>query len=731
MPVFLAAFLFIAMPAEPAGQVVGVVVDAGGKGVANASIRLEIAGRAAGEGRTAADGRFGFLTDLAGDVRLTVTAPGFAPAVVVLEDGPARAGHVTLELTALFEEVQVTPPGDLLQADPDVSALVFSVPPLRTRAAMTIDDTLKMVPGFTLGRRSSSRVANPGSQGLTLRGLGASGASRSAVLTDGVPLNDAFAGWVYWDKVPQSAIDRIEVLKGGGSDRDATGAVGGVVQIVTIRPGRASVRALVEGGSLGTGRLSLFAGRQRAGWSVSGAGEWFATEGYVMVPEGDRGPIDTPAGSRHRSAFTAIGYQAPGGWRFDARGNLFSEDRRSGTPAQANDTSAGHASGEVAGIVGGGFLSARLYGVATRFAQTFSVISAEPPRASEDLSRIDDVPTQAVGGAAQWAHQLGRHSLTLGGEGRAVNGRAATRHLAFGDVLETSTVDGRQRAGSAFARATFALNDRLTVAAGARAEVWHSESGETGAARQAGSLSPRASFSYRLGTGVTLRGAVYRGFRAPTLNELYRGFRVGYNVTEPNDALRPERLTAREGAIAFSQGRASVRVTVYWNELDDVITNVTLSTSPWLNIRQRQNAGTLRSKGLEFEGAWRLPHSVFVGVTGALIDSRFADDTRLAQNFVPQVPAYSAGLTTRYDNGVWTVSGQFRLTGPQFEDDVNSLTLRRAAVVDLLASRTIARNLNAFFAVENALDSDYDVGRTPTRTIGLPRALRAGIQLAW
>jgi iron complex outermembrane receptor protein len=321
--------------------------------------------------------------------------------------------------------------------------------------------------------------------------------------------------------------------------------------------------------------------------------------------------------------------------------------------------------------------------------------------------------------------------VSFGGEGRAVSGRVATRHLAHGDVLGTSTVDGSQHAGSAFVRAMFVLNDRLTVVAGTRGDMWYSESGETSTAQEDGSLGPRASFSYRLASSATLRGSMYRGFRAPTLNERYRGFRVGYNVTEPNEALRPETLTAGEGGLTFSHGRASARVTGFWNELHDVITNVTLSTSPWLTVRRRQNAGTLRSKGVEFEGAWRLPQSVFVGVTGALVDSRFAGDTRLARNFVPQVPAYSVGLTTRYDNGAWVVSGQLRITGPQFEDDVNSFMLRRVTVLDLLVSRTVARRVNAFFAVENVSDSDYDVGRTPTRTIGLPRASRAGIQLAW
>ena len=57
--------------------------------------------------------------------------------------------------------------------------------------------------GFSLFRRSGSRYANPTSQGVSLRGLGASGARRALVLVDGLPLNDPFGGWVYWARVPR------------------------------------------------------------------------------------------------------------------------------------------------------------------------------------------------------------------------------------------------------------------------------------------------------------------------------------------------------------------------------------------------------------------------------------------------------------------------------------------------------------------------------------------------
>src|SRR5438045_3358858 len=82
----------------------------------------------------------------------------------------------------------------------------------------TVDDPLRQVPGSRTFRRSSSLVANPPTQGVSLRGARATGASRTLVLSDGIPLNDAFGGWVYWDRVPRAAIDRIELVRGGSSD---------------------------------------------------------------------------------------------------------------------------------------------------------------------------------------------------------------------------------------------------------------------------------------------------------------------------------------------------------------------------------------------------------------------------------------------------------------------------------------------------------------------------------
>ena len=73
---------------------------------------------------------------------------------------------------------------------------------------------------------------------MSLRGIGPSGVSRSLVLLDGVPFNDAFGGWVYWTALPMESAERIEVVNGASSSLYGSYAMGGVLNVVTRRPQR-------------------------------------------------------------------------------------------------------------------------------------------------------------------------------------------------------------------------------------------------------------------------------------------------------------------------------------------------------------------------------------------------------------------------------------------------------------------------------------------------------------
>lgn len=97
---------------------------------------------------------------------------------------------------------------------------------------------MRQVPGFSTYRRSGSLFANPSSQGVSLRGVGASATSRSILLIDGISVNDPFGGWVYWARVPREGIESLEVSNGAASDLYGGGALGGVLNIRTLMPAR-------------------------------------------------------------------------------------------------------------------------------------------------------------------------------------------------------------------------------------------------------------------------------------------------------------------------------------------------------------------------------------------------------------------------------------------------------------------------------------------------------------
>jgi outer membrane receptor protein involved in Fe transport len=283
---------------------------------------------------------------------------------------------------------------------------------------------------------------------------------------------------------------------------------------------------------------------------------------------------------------------------------------------------------------------------------------------------------------------------------------------------------------STFVQDTFLAGSRLTMVVAAHGDRWHTQSKNTSYNKTLGSFNPRASAVYRLGSGFSVRGSLYKGFRAPTLNELYRGFRAGNTQTNPNEALAPERLTGGDAGVLATRGRVSARVTGFWNVLGDVITNVTLSSTPQLITKQRANADKMRTAGVEFETSLRLPAAWSVALSSAIVDARFKGDTSLSDNRVPQVPKYNLGLNVRYNRSKWLASSQLRVTGPQFEDDLNAFELRRATVLDVFVSRSVGGKLSAFVAIENLLNSEYDVGRTPILTTGVPRAARAGVQIS-
>ena len=157
------------------------------------------------------------------------------------------------------------------------------------RPAVVADDVLRQIPSFSLFRRTSSLSSHPTAQGVSLRGIGPSGVSRTLVLLDGVPFNDPFGGWVYWTRVPLESADRIEVIDGTTSSLYGNFAMGGVINIVTAPPTPRTLELRTQYGSRNSPKIDV---RASDVWGRFGASVDFGafdTEGYPIVAESERG----------------------------------------------------------------------------------------------------------------------------------------------------------------------------------------------------------------------------------------------------------------------------------------------------------------------------------------------------------------------------------------------------------------------------------------------------------
>ena len=740
-----------AMPPQATKRVEVVVTDQSGAPISGAEVTF--AGQAATVTRaTDSEGRF--VIDAQGETAMmTIRAAGFETASRVWNAADRDAARLKIVLAAerLSEQMTITASRtEARVSDTAASIAVLSAEDLVATPALTVDDALRQVPGFSLLRRSGSRTANPTSQGVSFRGVGPSGASRAVVLADGVPINDPFGGWIFWGRVPREALSRIEVVQGGASSLYGTDALGGVVNLISRDTRDSALSFETSYGNQNTPDFSLFAGGRLFQWAGRLSAEVFHTDGYVLVDKAERGRIDTKAGAEHKTLDLTLERLLAERGRIFLRGSLFDESRENGTPLQTNNAYIRQGTlGADLQSPRAGSLSARAFALSEIYNQDFTAIAAD--RNSETLTRSQRVPAQQIGVLSQWSRAAGsRQTLVAGVDAREVRGASDELGFTGGNLTLGVGSGGRERTIGVFGQDIIRITPRWLLTLAVRGDRWRNYDAIStsrsliagGAApvvtsfrdRVETAFSPRVSLLHKLTDNVSLMVSGYRAFRAPTLNELYRSFRVGNVLTQSNENLRAERLTGGEAGASFAafDRKLNVRGTFFWSEIIRPVANITLSVTPALIIRQRQNLGRTRSRGLEIEAEARLTSTVMVSGGYQLLDAtvlRFPANTSLEGLFIPQVPRHLLTFQARYSNPRrLSVSFQGRASSSQFDDDQNQLRLDPYFTLDALASRYLGRGVELFGAFENLTGQRYDIGRTPVRTVGPPLLARIGIR---
>ncbi|GAC1344248.1 MAG: TonB-dependent receptor [Myxococcales bacterium] len=661
---------------------------------------------------------------------------------------PAAFARAVPEAGELIEVTGTRIPLPLGRSPAAVS--IFSAQRLREEPAKTLDDRLREAPSFGLFRRSSSLVADPSSQGLNLRGIGPSGVSRSLLLVDGVPANDAFGGWIYWRSLP-AAIERVEIAPGGASALYGSAALGGVVQLVLPRIAD-SIEVELGGGTLGTAGASLRAGRRGKRVAASIEADGLATGGYTFVAPGSRGPVDGRASADHGRLAARMEYEAAPDLLVSLRGSVFGETQNGGTP---HTTAAVRQAELVAGArwqdARAGVLDLRLFAHLERFDQDRATILPDPAsRLGDALAARQRVPVNDQGLGLLWTRGLGEaHVVSAGLDLRRIQGRSSEQF--FPAPPSASTVirrdaGGEQRIGGLFLQDVVSLGRRLQILAALRGDRWRdlnasrveqtadTRTRETAfPARSAAQLSPKLALRVQPLEWAAVRASAYRSYRAPTLSELYRPFQTGAVRTESNEALAPERLTGADLGVevgAAGPGSPRLMVTGFWNRLERPISNVTVG----LNRQRRENLGAARVRGLESALALTLSNRWNVDAAYTYLEPVVVDDgghPEIAGRDLAQDPRHRGSVAVAFrDPDLVTATVVARAQGRQFEDDRNKLPLDRLFVVGASISRRIAAGWEAFAMVSNLFDRQSLVGRQGgIGTVAEPRTFYGGLRL--
>src|SRR5688572_3166057 len=767
--------------AEAAAQaaVSGIVKDEAGGAVPGASVM--VVGTSGSEQKTVSgpDGRFELTMLPGGDLTLVVRAGGFAEWSQPL---PANGDiNVVLAIAKLLQTVTVTPTrSEQRLGDVPVSAHIVEKETIRQSPAVVADDVLRQVPTFSLFRRSSSLSSHPTAQGVSLRGIGPSGVSRTLVLVDGVPFNDPFGGWVYWTRVPLESVNRIEVIDGSSSSLYGNYAMGGVINIISASPARRSVEFKTQYGNHNSPKAEFFASDVWGKLGVAVEGGAFDTDGFPIVIDNERGLIDNNAQVNFKNFNVKADYRASDRVSVFFRGGYFKENRVNGKVGEVNDTKWGAAGGGVrVRMPDESDLQATVFTDDNTFHSNFLAVTAPSATvASRSIVRLatdQTVPTDAVGTMVQWSRAIGRNNVfSAGFDWRRVDGDSledlyiAAPGVPIIPPTQQAVLSGRrnsggtQRSAGLFLQDVFNMNN-VVLTLSARVDNWKNYNGhifETSVATglpTAGNrgdladkddtvVSPRAGALYRVNDRVSVWGDLGWGFRAPTLNELYRQFSVGLTRTLANETLGPERLFGGEAGVRLEASRnVSIRSTYYDNRIKNPVANVTIGT----NLQQRQNLGRTRIRGWQNDVETRVGQHVRVAAGYLFNNAKVTEYTPvpvpgvtivdLTGLYLPQVPKHRGSVSVAYVNPRLVnvaVAGTFY--GRQFDDDQNARIkpgetepgLPSYGIVDFSAARVIGRNLEVFFGVQNLFDQEYYVQLLPTTT-GSPRLVNGGVRVRW
>lgn len=554
----------------------------------------------------------------------------------------------------------------------------------------------EQIPGlFTTSRGVYGFGVSTGSAGgISIRGL-SGGSAQVLTLIDGHPQYSGIFGHPISDALQGLMTEKVEVVRGPASTIYGSNAMGGVVNVITRRMTSDGVRTDLRAGYGSWNTLETEISNQlRIGK--------FSSTVSVSYNRSDNHRPDMEFSQT--SGFARLGYDISRRWKAYADIDLthFNGENPGPVSRPLTDSRQSITRGAAAAgmenhydMTDGGlsvFFNWGHHWINDGYAAGAS------PRAYRFLS--DD----NMAGVSLWQsiRPFRGSTITLGADWFRYSGNAWNRFVEGPRTGEDQTiVDRSQNEFAGYIDVRQEIARRLTVSAGVRVD------NNDGVGTE---WIPKAGFALSLPREITLKGAVSKGFRYPTLREMYM-----FGAANPD--LAPESLWNYE--IALSQtlcdGALEYGINLFFIDADNIILTMPRTDGPGqLNV----NSGKVVNKGVELRGAWRISPSWSVDANYSFVDMN---------NPVVAAPVHKLYAGGMFMKDGWSVSTGLQYIGKLYTS-VSPEQTENVLLWNLRLQYRVNRWLSLWARGENLLARRYEINAG----FPMPRATAmAGVHLSF
>lgn len=545
------------------------------------------------------------------------------------------------------------------------SASVVARADIETRQYASFDRLLADMPGVAISNNGGLGKASS----LFIRGAES---DHNLVLVNGIRWGSTTLGTASLQDIPLELVERVEIVRGPRSSAYGADALGGVVQVFT--------RRAESGGPLRPELTAGFGsnGTQRASASVgadTGRGHWLAGVSWMESDgtnacRGAGAPVfagcltDEPDADGYRNVSVSL----RGGVEVGAASRL--DVFASGTEGRVEYDGSFANSSDLRQLAFGAALASELRGE--------SRITVQAGRTTDDSENF-------AAGAFASRFDTSRDTASVQWDGKASDSLAVMLGIDYlRDRVDSTTTyaESSRRTVGVFGQGEFRRGAH-TLQLGLRRDDNEQFGGETTSSIGWGwELTPQWRVTATVGTG----------FKAPTFNELYfPGF--------GNPALGPESSKSYEASARWRRGQASASITVYENDIDDLI-GFDANFAP-INIDETRIRGVELVAQATLAG-WQL------GGSAEWLDP---ENRGSGSNFGKQLPRRARSIV-RADVaralGPVTVGVRAQHQGARFDNLANTRRLDSFTTVDLRAEWQVSDGLRLQVRLDNAFDEDYE-----------------------